>query len=125
MSDPMNCPVSWCEEQHPEPRPQQVYIPHRHDIAEKTLLDGTVIDVVITWYERLGQQTTTDPRVMVFTHTGTDTAGVDLEAGTAGMLAEAMALAGDGDRWLAGALADAAALLGYSRDDEAASGGAS
>lgn len=122
MNDPTNipaaavvggpCRIAWCEREHPAPGLHRVYVPHRAEVAEMTLIDGTTVEVSASWWERFDDQPPRDPEVRVCTPTDEERAAVDLAPGTAGMLAEVMALT-DAGWWLGGALAEAAALLGY------------
>jgi hypothetical protein len=127
---PLTCPA-WCERTHPATGPQQVYVPHQADVAEITLIDGTLIEVVVSWLQRLDDIPSHDPELMVYTHTDDELAALNLSPGQAGMLAEVMsaassghatgalssALAGDCD-WLCNSLATAVVLLGYRDEGE-------
>lgn len=126
----MTCPVAWCDLQHAGPLPTQLWQTHTGVVEEMTLIDGTVIDVAITWHERLDGQVPADsppfatPRILIYTHSDGKVSSVDLSPDQARSLAEAMsavrsghlagalsgALAGDCD-WLTNTLAAAAELL--------------
>ena len=108
--------IAWCEREHPAPGLHQAYVPHQAAVAEMTLIDGTTVEVLASWWERFDDQPPRDLEVRVCTHTDEETAAVDLAPGTVGMLAAVMALT-DAGSWLGGALggalAEAAALLGF------------
>lgn len=106
------CPITWCNLQHAGPLPTQIWSVHEATTGTHETTDGTQITVSAQWIERLEGEQANEPHVVIHVDTDLETKVLDhLTPGRARFLAEVMALTGDGDGWLAQALAAAAELL--------------
>lgn len=123
---PGPCP-SWCEFQHHN-APAQEYVVHGRVVGGHDLEDGGIVEVFVSWYERLTGPASPPPSVQVVLLTGDHDRSVqlDLTGDEAGLLASILAadwastgtspytLAFSGATgWLPRALAQAADALGY------------
>lgn len=105
------CPVAWCDQKHAGPLPDQRWAVHEGTTDTCPPAHGTRVSVGAFWLERLGGEQVNTPRVVIHITTTTKTTVAHLMPGQAVMLAEAMHLTDDGDRWLANALTNAARTL--------------
>lgn len=112
---PRPCRIDWCDRTHPAAQPGQISIPHRRAIAARDTTSA-LIDVYLSLHERLDGKPPAGARIGVCAHTDTSTTWIDLDTGTARLLADILTLTGG--RWLAHQLTAAAAALDDARHDD-------
>lgn len=122
---PGPCP-DWCEGEHPPPGLAQVAIPHSRVIDSRDLLDGGLIEVRLSWSERLDFRPPRPPVIELSALRRDHDMSTTMPPDEAGFLAMVMAAevggfmehsfslaVADDAGWLPRVLAEAAQRLGY------------